>query len=342
MTLMAGLDRLAWGLLGTARINRAVIGPIKASKFSRLLAVASRSAERAKAYAGAWGIPQSYGSYEAMLDDSSIDVIYIGLPNALHAEWSIQSLQAGKHVLCEKPLTTRAADVHRISEITQQTGRVIAEAFMYRHHPQTLKVKQMVDQGEIGKLQLVRGSFCYTNTRPDNPRLDPALGGGSLWDVGCYPVGYARYLTGEEPSEVYGQQVIGPSDVDLLFAGQLRFPGGVIAQIECSFISPPKSLIEITGERGRITIPEPYKPGKKTRINLERDGRTRSIGIQGAELYQGEIVDIEDAVLRGKPTLISLDDSLGNISAIEALYESARRSKPVDIALQVSQLEGKL
>ena len=293
-----------------------------------MIAVASRSPETATAYAKSWGIPRAYGSYDELLADPEIDIIYNSLPNSLHAEWSIKALRMGKHVLCEKPLATSVADVDRIKATAQLTGKVVAEAFMYRHHPQTILVKQMADLGEVGNLQLIRGSFCYTNSRSDNPRLDPSLGGGSLWDVGCYPIGFARYLTGEEPVTVFGQQVTGPTGVDLLFAGELCFPSGVIAQFDCSFISPSKSLIEITGEQGRITIPEPYKPRKKTQIFLEKGGRTTSINVKGMELYQGEIEDIENAVLGGKPTLISLEDSRSNIATIEALYLSARSSQP--------------
>jgi len=208
---------------------------------------------------------------------------------------------------------------------------VIAEAFMYRHHPQTLLVKEMIDNGEVGDLQLIRGSFCYTSTRPNNPRFDPQLGGGSLWDVGCYPISYARYMAGKEPIEVYGSQVSGPIGIDLLYAGQLCFPGGVISQFECSFITPSKSLMEITGNKGRLTIPEPYKPGKRTKILLERGGQTQDIWIDVADLYRGEIEDLENAILLKKPTRISLDDSRGNIATIEALYQSARLSKPISV-----------
>ena len=329
--LMVGSKRLTWGLLGTARINRAVIGPIRASKKSQLKAVASRSLNTAEEYAKAWGISQFYGSYDALLSDPAIDVIYNSLPNGLHTEWSIKAMQMGKHVLCEKPLTTSVDELEKVQEVVQQTGMVIAEAFMYRHHPQTLQIKRMVDGQEVGKLRLIQGSFCYTNSRHDNPRLDPDLGGGSLWDIGCYPIGYARYLIEEEPVEVFGHQVTGPTGVDLLYAGQLRFPGGVILQFDCSFITPSKSIMEITGDKGRITIPEPYKPGKRTRIILERNSGSQAIELKGAELYQGEIEDIENAVLTGSPTLISLDESRGNIAAIEALYQSSRLSKPITI-----------
>lgn len=328
---MAESKQLKWGLLSTARINQAVIGPIRASRNSQLSAVASRTLDKAAQYAKKRGIPLFYGDYESLLADPDIDVIYNSLPNGLHAEWSIKAMQMGKHVLCEKPLATKAEDVDKVIEVAQSSGRVIAEAFMYRHHPQTLKVKQMVDQADIGRLQLIRGVFCYTNTRPDNIRLDLDLGGGSLWDVGCYPISYARYLTGEEPLEVFGNQVTGPTGIDLLFAGQLRFPSGVICQFECSFITASKSVIEINGEKGRIVVTDPYKPGLNPRIILERDGRSRIIKIKGAELYRGEIEDIENAILFEKPPLISLSDSRGNIAVIEALYHSAQSSSSIPI-----------
>jgi predicted dehydrogenase len=328
---MADHAPLRWGLLGTARINRAVIAPLHSSKKSQLVAVASRSQEKASAYAAQWGIPRFFPSYEAMLSDTEIDVVYISLPNSLHAEWSIKAMQMGKHVLCEKPLTVSLQEVDAVIDTAKATGMVIAEAFMYRHHPQTFLVKQMVDDGQIGLLQLARGSFCYTNIRPNDVRFDPSLGGGCLWDVGCYPIGYSCYVIGTPPSEVYGRQVTSPSGVDVLYAGQLQFPGGVISQFECSFITEYKVEMVITGDRGRITIPEPYKPGKSTRISLQLDQKEKIINIKGQELYQGEISDLENAVLDGAPQRISLVESREIIRTIEALYQSSRLSLPVTI-----------
>jgi xylose dehydrogenase (NAD/NADP) len=328
---MAGSKRIQWGLLSTAKINKAVIEPIRRSKKSQLLAVASRSQDRATEYAKTWEIPRFYGSYEAMLADPDIDVIYNSLPNSLHAEWSIKAMQMGKHVLCEKPLTTTVNDVDAIIAIAHETGKVVTEAFMYRHHPQTLLVKQIIDQGQIGKLQLIRGSFCYIHTRPNDPRYEPGLGGGCLWDVGCYPVSYARYLLGEEPVEVFGQQVTGATGVDLFFAGQIRFPGGAISQFECSFITPARHTLEITGETGRIIVPDPFRPENRINILLEKEEKIKSISGKGEELYRGEIRDIEEAVLQGKPTLVSLDDSRGNVATLEALYLSAKTGKPIHI-----------
>jgi predicted dehydrogenase len=322
---------LRWGLLGTARINRALIEPIRSSKNSILSAVASRSYDKATEYANTWGIPRFHSTYEALLSDPEIDVIYNSLPNGLHAEWSIKAMQMGKHVLCEKPLTTSSHDMDVVITAAKNSGMVITEAFMYRHHPQTLLIKQMVDNGEIGNLQLIRGSFCYTNIRSPDVRFDPSMGGGSLWDVGCYPIGYARYITGKEPIEVFGHQITGPSGVDILYAGQLLFPGGVITQFECSFITPFKVLMEITGDKGRIIIPEPYKPGIRTKVIIEHEGQAQVFRIKGAQLYHGEVEDIENAIVLGNTPCISLEDSKANIVTIEALYESAHLDKPVHL-----------
>jgi D-xylose 1-dehydrogenase (NADP+, D-xylono-1,5-lactone-forming) len=328
---MANHAPLRWGLLGTAHINRAVIAPLRSSKKSQLVAVASRSQEKASAYAAQWSIPRFFPSYEAMLSDPEIDIVYISLPNSLHAEWSIKAMQMGKHVLCEKPLTASLPELDAVIKIARATGMVITEAFMYRHHPQTLLVKQMVEDGQIGSLQLVRGSFCYTNTRPNDVRFDPSLGGGCLWDVGCYPIGYSCFVTGTMPTEVYGYQVTSPSGVDVLYAGQLQFPGGVISQFECSFITEYKVEMVITGDKGRLTIPEPYKPDKSTRISLQLNRQEKIINIKGQELYQGEITDMENAVLDGTPPRISLAESREIVRIIEALYQSSHLSQPVTI-----------
>lgn len=328
---MTHLKYLRWGLLGTGRINQAVIGPIRKSKNSQLMAVASRNHDKVEKYANTWKIPHFYTGYDALISDPNIDVIYNSLPNRLHAEWSIKAIEMGKHVLCEKPITTSATDVDKIINAANKNGIIIAEAFMYRHHPQTLYVKKLVENGEIGEIQFIHGSFCYSNTRSDDPRFNPNLGGGSLWDVGCYPIGYSRYLIEEEPNQVFGHQVIGSTGIDLLFAGQLNFPCGVIAQIESSFVSQAKSLIDITGKRGRIIVHEPYKPGKKSKIVLKKNKHDQIIEINGADLYQGEIEDLENAILSGESTRISLEDSRANIFTIEALYKSAKSSKSLKI-----------
>jgi predicted dehydrogenase len=328
---MAVAKQLRWGLLSTARINQAIIEPLRNSERSILSAVASRSAVKAAEYSKTWSIPKYYSSYEALLEDPEIDVIYNSLPNSLHAEWSIKAMRHGKHVLCEKPLTTRPSDVDELISTAKETRMVIAEAFMYRHHPQTILVKKLVQDGEIGDLQYIHGSFCYMNTRKVDLRFELELGGGSLWDVGCYPISYFRFLTGSEPIEVFGHQVDGHTGIDLLFAGQLLFPGNVLSQFDCSFISPHISRIEITGSGGRIIIPIPYKPGLHTEITVDNGESIRIIPIKGEPLYLGEVADIENAILNGTSPRISLDDSRGNVAAIEALYQSAKQNQSVKI-----------
>lgn len=315
--------KLRWGLLSTARINRSIIPPLRLSPRNELTAVASRSLDKAQAYASAWNIPRVFGSYEAMLADPDIDVIYNPLPNSLHAHWTIQAARAGKHVLCEKPLAMSVEEVDAMAEAAAQYKVVVAEAFMYRHHPQTLKVKELVDSGAIGQLRLVRGSFSFTLSRPGDVRLDPALGGGSIWDVGCYPISYARTIIGAEPIEVFGRQVSGPTGVDETFTGNLTFPNHVHAQFDCSFRAPFRTHMEIVGSEAALTITRPFKPGTDEHILLTRGDVMERIPVPGGELYLGEIEDLADAILLGQPTRVSLADSRANVATIVALLKSA-------------------
>jgi predicted dehydrogenase len=315
-----------------ARINRALIPPLQVSKRNHLLAVASRSQETADAYAKEKKIPRAYGSYEALLADPEIDVIYNPLPNHLHAEWTIKAVEAGKHVLCEKPLALSVAEVDAIRAAAHKHGRVVAEAFMYRHHPQTLKVQELVKSGSIGSLKLIRGSFSFILSREEDIRLlDPAMGGGSIWDVGCYPISYARTVVGENPLEVFGWQVTGKTGIDETFVGQMRFESDVHAQFDSSFVIPFHSFMEIVGSEGTLSIPTPFKPGVNERIFLTRDEKTETIKVKGQELYLGEVEDMADAILLGKDSLVSLHDSRVNVAVINALLESARIGKPVSI-----------
>jgi len=323
---------LRWGLLSTARINRALIPPLQALKRNQLVAVASRSQVKAEAYARQWNIPRAYGGYEVLLADPDIDIIYNSLPNSLHAEWTIRAVEAGKHVLCEKPLAISTAEVDAVAAAAQAHGKIVAEAFMYRHHPQTLKTKELVDSGAIGELRLVRGAFTFNINQPGDVRLDPELGGGSIWDVGCYPLSYTRYVLGCEPEEVFGWQVTGSSGVDEVFTGQMRFPGGVLAQFDCGFRSDNRTQMEFTGSEGTITISSPFKPGAREKILLHRGEEEQSIVVRGpALLYSGEVEDMDDAVLLGKPQRISLADSRANVTAIVALLRSAKEGKPVSL-----------
>ena len=322
---------LNWGFLSTARINRALIVPLQVSKRNELLAVASRSQETADAYAKEQRIPRAYGSYEALLADPDIDVVYNPLPNHLHAEWTIKAVDAGKHVLCEKPLALSVDEVDAIQSAARNHGRVVAEAFMYRHHPQTLKVQEIVKSGSLGTLKLIRGSFSFVLTREGDVRLTPEWGGGSIWDVGCYPISYARTVVSEEPVDVFGWQVEGPTGIDESFVGQMRFEGGVHAQFDCSFIIPFHAFVEVVGSEGTLNIPHPFKPGADETVYLTRGDKTDAIRIRGGELYMGEVEDITDAILLGRNPRLSLDDSRANVAVISALLESARKGQPVTL-----------
>jgi D-xylose 1-dehydrogenase (NADP+, D-xylono-1,5-lactone-forming) len=322
---------LNWGLLSTARINRSLIPDLRVSKRNHLLAVGSRSQASAAAFAKDWKIPRAHGSYEALLADPGIDVIYNPLPNHLHAEWTIKAVEAGKHVLCEKPLALSVEEVDAIAAAADKHGRVVAEAFMYRHHPQTLKVQELVKSGSLGTLKLLRGSFSFVLTREGDIRLDPAMGGGSIWDVGCYPISYMRTVVGAEPLEVFGWQVTGPTGIDDTFVGQLHFAKDLYGQIDSSFVIPFHAYVEIVGSEGTLILPEPFKPGLNEKIFLVRDGKTETIKVKGLELYLGEVEDMADAILLGKAPRISLQDSRANIATILALLEAARTGAAVKL-----------
>ena len=322
---------LNWGLLSTARINRALIPPLRASKRNKLLAVGSRSQESADGYAREWKIPRAHGSYEALLADPEVDVIYNPLPNHLHAEWTIKAIEAGKHVLCEKPLALTVDEVDAMQAAARKHERVVAEAFMYRHHPQTHKVSELVRDGSIGTLKLIRGSFTYVLNRERDVRLDPAMGGGSIWDVGCYPISYARTIVEANPLEVFGWQVTGPTGIDETFVGQMRFDHDVYAQFDCSFAIPLHWFMEVIGNDGTLNIPGPFKPGTDEKIYLTRGNKTETIKIKGQELYIGEVEDMADAILLGRDPRISLEDSRANVAVISALLESARLGQPVKL-----------
>jgi D-xylose 1-dehydrogenase (NADP+, D-xylono-1,5-lactone-forming) len=322
---------LRWGLLCTARINRSLIPPLQASKRSQLVAVGSRDQAKGEAYARQWNIPRVHGSYEALLADPEIDVIYNSLPNSLHAEWTIRALEAGKHVLCEKPLAISLAEVDAISAAAQKHGNIVAEAFMYRHHPLTIKVKELVASGVIGELRTVHGAFTFNiGDHPENVRLHAGLGGGSVWDVGCYPVSYTRFVIGCEPEEVFGWQVSGASGVDETFTGQMRFPGGILAQFDCGFRSNFRAHMEFVGSLGTIDIPKPFKPEAAGKIVLRRGDEIQNIRVPGPKLlYMGEVDDLTDAVLLGKPQRVTLADSRANVAVLLGLLRSAREGKPV-------------
>jgi predicted dehydrogenase len=295
------------------------------------MAVASRSQEKADAYAREKKIKRAYGSYEALLADPEIDVIYNPLPNHLHSEWSIKAIEAGKHVLCEKPLALSLEEIDAMTAAAEKTGRIIAEAFAYRAHPHMGKVKEILDSGKLGKIKMVHGSFTFVMTNQDDIRWDPTMGGGALWDIGCYPLSFARTVLGTEPLEAFGWQVTSPSGIDEVFAGQLRFPGEIYFQLDCSFKIPEHVFMEIVGDEGTLNIPQPFNTAARKNLYLTRKGKTSSIVVKGPDPYLAEVENFADAVLLDKPPATSLSDSRHNTSAILALLESAKTGKPITL-----------
>lgn len=324
---------LRWGLLSTARINRSLIPPLRASSRNKLVAVASRESSKSTAYAREWGIERTFDSYEAMLADPDVDVIYNPLPNSLHAEWTIKAVRAGKHVLCEKPLTARVEDVDAIAAAAKENNKIVTEAFMYRHHPQTLKVKSLIDSGAIGEVRLVRGSFTFTLTDPNNVRVNASLDGGSIWDVGCYPISYARTMVGAEPVEVEGMQFVGASGVDETFVGTLRFSDNTYAQFDSGFHAPFRMNMEIVGSEGLIVIPRAFKPTERETIYIGKaSDQLEPMVIEGPEhLYLGEVEDMYEAIVNGTAPRVSLSDSRNNVKTILALLQSAREHHPITL-----------
>jgi xylose dehydrogenase (NAD/NADP) len=324
--------RLRWGLICTARINRSLIPVIRASARSELLAVASRDLDRAQDYAREWGIPRAHGGYQALLDDPEVDVVYNALPNSLHCEWTVKAADAGKHVLCEKPLALSVEEVNRMIEAARRNRVVLLEAFAYRYHPQTIKVQELVREGAMGEVRLVRAISSYPQNRPGDVRLDPALGGGSLWDVGCYPVSFARAVMGSDPVEVFGWQVLGDTGVDLTFAGQMCFPDGTLAQFDSSFRAVLRWGAEVVGSRGTLVLDNPWKPGaawEPDGIRLRRDDEEETLTVEEVNAYLCEVEAMADCILDSAEPVLPLSDSRGNVATINALYESARTGRPV-------------
>src|SRR3954468_17242115 len=248
-----------WGILSTARIAQRVVDGARLAENAELVAVASREEARARAYAGEHGIPRVHGSYEALLADPEVDAIYNPLPNSLHVPWTITALEAGKHVLCEKPLTRDPAQVERAFDAAERAGRVLMEAFMWRFHPQTDELVRLVRSGAVGDVRLVRTAFGFGGIHPDNVRLQSSLEGGALMDVGCFCVSAVRLLCGE-PERVSGEQVLGGDGaVDIRFAGVLRFAGDVVATFDCGMDVHRRHSIEVVGSDGTIFVPSPWQ-----------------------------------------------------------------------------------
>jgi xylose dehydrogenase (NAD/NADP) len=318
---------VSWGFLSTANINDKLLAGAAGSDRVDVIAVASRDTERAEAYAHERGIERAYGSYEDLLADPDVEAVYISLPNSLHVEWSVSALEAGKHVLCEKPLSRRAADVERAFDVAEQSGRLLMEAFMYRHNPQTARLKELVDGGAIGRLRLVRAAFSFPLADAENVRLDASLDGGALMDVGCYCVSGTRLLGGE-PAQVYGEQVLGESGVDELFTGTMRLPGDVLAQFDAGLVLQVRDELEAIGEEGSLFLDDPWHC-KRPVIELRTAHGMDEIAVEPADSYRLQLENLSDAIRGEAEPLLGREDAVGQARAIEALYRSAVEGRRV-------------
>jgi D-xylose 1-dehydrogenase (NADP+, D-xylono-1,5-lactone-forming) len=318
---------LRLGLLSTARINRRILPPARDSELVEVVAVASRDGGRGTAYAEQNGIARAHEGYEALLADPEVDAVYIPLPNSLHIEWTKRALEAGKHVLCEKPLTDEPDDAEALFDLAERRGLVLAEGFMYRHNPQTRRVEELVREGAIGRLQLVRTSFSFPVEGAENIRLDPALDGGSLLDLGTYCVSGARLLAGE-PESVLGRQAIGPTGVDDLFTGSLVFPEGVHSVFDCGLRMPNRATLEAVGTERSLFVDDPWlcrRPG----IELRRGDDVERIPVEPADSYRLELDDFARAVAGEGEPLLGREDAVAQARVLSALRRSAVQSIPL-------------
>ena len=315
---------LRLGLLSTAAINRALLGGVRAAEGVEVVAVASRSAERAEAYAAEHGIGRAHGSYDALLADPDVDAVYVPLPNSLHVPWAIRALEAGKHVLCEKPLTRHPQDAEAAFDAAERAGRVLAEAFMWRHHPQALRLRELMAEGAVGQLRLIRAAFSFDifgGDRADDVRLQASLDGGGLMDVGCYCVSAMRLLAGE-PEAVSGRRIDGGDGVDVRFTGTLAFAGGVLGTLDCGLDMVARSQLELVGDTGSLYVADPWHsrvPG----IELRRPDGAETIDVATANPYACELEDFAAAVRGERPHPFGRADAVGQARTIAALYRAA-------------------
>ena len=327
---VVGIAPVRWGIVSTAHINRLVIPGAHESPKVDLVAVASRDLARAEAYAREWEIERAYGSYEELLADPEIEAVYISLPNTLHCEWSIRALEAGKHVLCEKPLSRHPADVEAAFDAADRAGRFLMEAFMYRHNPQTERLQELVAAARSASCGSCARPSATRSTTPENIRLQPDVEGGALMDVGCYCVSGSRLLAGE-PESVFGQALIGASGTDWVFAGTLRFPGDVLAQFDCGTALPERDELEAIGSEGSLFLDDPWHCRKPV-IELRRDDDVERIELEPVDSYRLELENLSDAIRGEAEPLLGRDDALAQARALEALHRSAETGQLVELA----------
>ena len=332
--------KIRWGIMGTGNIAGQFCGGVRSSQRNVLQAVGSRSMESAAKFAASHEIPDAFGSYGELVADPNVDAIYISLPNSMHHEWTLESLRAGKHVLCEKPLASNSQQAEEMFDAAKTAGRVLVEAFMYRSNPLTLAVADAVKSGVIGQLRVIRTCFCFsTNRLSGNIRFNADLAGGALMDVGCYCVNFSRYIAGAEPTVIHAAGHLHSSGVDEVASGLMKFPSGITATFSCGMLLHADNITILAGTNGYIEIPIPWKPPPNNATFVicqsvpprqdkpgggpvpppgsgPRDVRT--VPIHGT-LYSIEADDFAATVLDGQPPRISRQDSIGNMRVLDEM-----------------------
>jgi D-xylose 1-dehydrogenase (NADP+, D-xylono-1,5-lactone-forming) len=345
--------RLRWGILGTGNIARQFARALEFAQKGQQRAVGSRHPNTAESFAAAHGIPRYYGSYDALLADADVEAVYVSLPNSMHREWTIRALRAGKHVLCEKPIAVNRAQAMEMFKVARETGRVLAEGFMYRVHPLTSAWLDEIRQGAIGQVRLIRTSFCYCTRRQEgNARFQPEMAGGALMDVGCYCVHLSRLVAGAEPVAMTVGSVVSAAGVDELVSGTLTFPNGLLANFTCGMTLHADNSAMICGSNGYLEVPIPWKapvadakftvsssvpplmdagahsgpaplPGSSPRRIVTVDSPAPVLALE-ADSFAATVFD-------GRPPVISDADSLGNMAVLDELRRLAGAGDPTRI-----------
>ena len=323
-------EPVRFGIISTAHINRLVIPPARTSEKVDLVGVASRTQERADEYAAHWDIPRAYGSYEALLADPEIEAVYISLPNTMHCEWSIRAAQAGKHVLCEKPMDSDPDKVDEAFDAADRAGTLLSEAFMWRHNPQTARLREFLDEGVIGELRLVRSCFSYGLYDEDNIRLRTDVEGGALMDVGCYCISGSRFVAGGEPESVFGRQWTGPSGTDWVFSALLRFPDDVLGLFDCGTAMTNRDELEAIGSEGSLFLDDPWH-ARTPVIEIRRDDGVERVELEPVDSYGLELENLGDAIRGQGSPLLGRDDAVAQARVISALFDSARSESAVSV-----------
>jgi len=321
------MKKVRWGVLGTAKIAKEWLIPaMHNAKNAEVVAVASRTSERAEAYAAECNIPTAIGSYDALLQNNEVDAIYNPMPNHMHVPWSIAAINAGKHVLCEKPLGLDTTDAQKLVDAAADNPNlVVMEAFMYRFHPQWQKIKSLVDSGELGTIKHIQANFSYFNRDASNVRNQAKIGGGGLMDVGCYCISVARFVTGKEPRRVNANLIIDPEfNVDVHTSAQLDF-GDSLVTFNCSTQSNATQFVHIIGDKGRIVVDTPFykREDQPNELVVFRDQSREVIEIGHHNHYLLQVETFSQAVIDNTPAPTPLSDAINNMRVIDGLFISA-------------------